>query len=669
MTAIAEPPVTAVPEMPKSSDARRWAGVSGWDVAEVVTLLLAAVVWARYVTTGAGGRDEGRLVAGLLSVVPALVATRCWRLPGRLLFAGGLMPVATLVVCLTTPYGWSGGQVAASWAYASGAFLAVAAFARTPARRQAAVVAVALISLDQFAQSFLAWWGGRDPSKPMVGTFYWHNQYAAFLTTGAMLGAGLTALTRGPVRRLGWIVTPLCVSGVIFSTSRAAMALVVVGFLCLAALSVRDRQPTRALARLACVGVLSLGAAAFFTSPLFFGSDGGSPLSALDKRSEAEPLAGNTTVRKEYLVAGLAELADRPLVGAGFSSFGPASQQHLPAGSILSPAAHSGLMQMYAEGGVTAGLPLTFVLLGVVGGMWRRLRAAADLPDRGTTVAVVVATGVLLSHAMVDFDWSYPALLVMAGVLVALLASLPPCPPQRAPLPLTAPRRALAAVPVVALVLASAAVADNWDRAQSALMRSRGERAPAATAQVLIDGRGALTDTRLDAELLEVALSAGFDGGLQLPESVVRQAVDNTGERATVDDSLGGLRDGARYLLGERADALASSRERTRRAAAYNTTVVRSYAILLVASGDRAAAADLLAREIVQLARSGYRSGGHLGALLSDLKALGDTTKTGCAADAIRRYYPTLTEAVNRLVGSSSPSKSCADLARGPVVA
>jgi hypothetical protein len=642
--------------------------VSPWDVAEYASLLLAAVVWARYVTVGAGGRDRGHLVVGLASLLPALIATRAWRLPGRLLFSGAVMPVATGVVCLVSPYGWSGGQVVASWTYAAAAFLAVVAFARTPARRQVAVVAIALVSLDQFAQSFIAWWGGRDPGKPMVGTFYWHNQFAAFLLPGAILGAALTTLSVGPARRLGWVVTPLCLSGVIFSTSRATDVLAILGLLAVGVCALRSPRPGRTLARLGCLCAVTAAAAAFFTSPVFFGHGSASPFSALDRRSGAEPLGGNSEVRADYMKAAVAEFGDRPLAGGGFSSFGPASQRHLPAGIALSPAAHSGLLQMYAEGGLVAGVPLSLLLIALAVAMRRRLKGLSGDPERATTVGIAFAAAVLLAHALVDFDWSYPSLLVMTGLLMGLLVSIP----VRQPVPSGAPTggsvRALAAVLTLAIVLAGAAVAHTWDEAQSALARSRGARTPAAAAEVLIAGRGALPDTRLDAQLLQVALSGGLERGLVLPESVVRQAVANTRQRAEVDETMATLRDGARFLLGERAQALADSRERARRAAAYNVNTVTGYAVLLVASGQTDQARSLLAREVVQRAAAGYRDGNHLVGLLDYLHTLGGARETDCAAVAIRHRYPELADIVNRISSTSNASTGCAELARGPVV-
>jgi hypothetical protein len=267
---------------------------------------------------------------------------------------------------------------------------------------------------------------------------------------------------------------------------------------------------------------------------------------------------------------------------------------------------------------------------------------------------------------MIDFDWSYPALLAMGGISLGALMALPLTAPVRS----RSPRlRMPALAALLAVVAAGAGLAGNWDRGQRALLQSQGLPGPKAAA-VLEQGRALLPDRRIDAQLLEVALAGGFDRGLQLPAPLVRAALRNTADRARVDVNLAVLRDGALYLLGERRQALAASRAKAVTAAAYNVNVVSSYAVLLNAEGRHEEARQMLAREIVQRAGSGYRNATQLLSLLGYLDSLGAASAdVACAADALRVGYPSRIDDVNRVTSAAGASASCSELARGPVVA
>lgn len=179
--------------------------------AEHFSLLLALVVWALPVTRATGGREGGVLavglaacVPGLLLVLPRAVADR--RVRGRTVGLALLLPAAALVVCLTAPTGWMGGSDIAACAYAPLLALLVFAYCSSPGRRLTVATMIGLAGLAQFAEAWVPWWGGGVSGRAMIGTFYWHNQFAAFLLPPAVIGLAL-ALWRVPPVRAGYAPT------------------------------------------------------------------------------------------------------------------------------------------------------------------------------------------------------------------------------------------------------------------------------------------------------------------------------------------------------------------------------------------------------------------------------------------------------------------------------
>ena len=157
----------------------------------------------------------------------AFVAVRPWRvLPPAVDRPGHAVGLGALVVVLTAPTGWAGGDDAASYAFAAELGLVVLAWARTPGRRLLLLTGVLGAAGRASSRSgWLPWWGMQDPMKLFEGTFYWHNQVGIFLAAGAVLGLGAIAAGR-PAALLGWTSTPLCVAGTVFTHQpRLPMAL------------------------------------------------------------------------------------------------------------------------------------------------------------------------------------------------------------------------------------------------------------------------------------------------------------------------------------------------------------------------------------------------------------------------------------------------------------
>ena len=393
------------------------------DVAVVATLAW----WATYLTWGTGGREPHVLSVGCLLLACAFVVVRPWRvlppLATGLALAVGL---GALVVVLTAPTGWAGGDDAASYAFAAELGLVVLAWARTPGRRLLLLTGVLGAAGAEFAMGWLPWWGMQDPMKLFEGTFYWHNQVGAFLAAGAVLGLGAIAAGR-PAALLGWTTTPLCVAGTVFSTSRGSQMALGLGALLLLAL-LRRRH-------LHVVGglVVSWLVTMALSGPPFF-AERVAPTAATEARSAS--LVGNGVQRFEDWRRAFRIFEHWPLSGAGFNSFDSATSvattRHDTVGTAF---AHNGYLQAAADGGLVLTVPLVALLALVVLVVLRGLPGAVRERD-AVRLSGAAALVVLLLHSGMDFDWTYPALLaLLAPVAVLALPQVPATPPAGRRLP------------------------------------------------------------------------------------------------------------------------------------------------------------------------------------------------------------------------------------------
>nr|WP_281380986.1 O-antigen ligase family protein [Nocardioides panaciterrulae] len=250
--------------------------------------------------------------------------------------------------------------------------------------------------------------------KLFEGTFYWHNQAGIFLAAGAVLGLGAIAAGR-PVALLGWTVTPLCVAGTVFTTSRGSqMALALAVVLLLVLLRRRHLHVLGGLA-LAWGVTVALSGPPFFTERI-------APTAATQAR--AASLVGNGVQRIEDWRRAFRIFEHWPFSGAGFNSFASATDvattRHDRVGTAF---AHNGYLQAAADGGLVLIVPLVVLLALVLLAALRGLPGAVRSRDAVRLGALCTLVALLL-HSGMDFDWGYPALLAMLAP-VAVLA-LPP---------------------------------------------------------------------------------------------------------------------------------------------------------------------------------------------------------------------------------------------------
>jgi hypothetical protein len=180
-------------------------------------LVAFAVIWAVFVFPyEVGGRDHWALTMTAAATLPAFLAVRPWRtVRTSVLVVAALTATTALVVCMVTTPGWFGANRAASYGLAAILFVTVSAYARRIRRIEVLAALVVFAGGVEFFWAFLPWWGGRDPSTTMSGTFYWHNQFGAFMLAPAIIGAVFVVLGRAPMRSVGWIVTPFAIAGMV----------------------------------------------------------------------------------------------------------------------------------------------------------------------------------------------------------------------------------------------------------------------------------------------------------------------------------------------------------------------------------------------------------------------------------------------------------------------
>ena len=346
----------------------------------------ALLWWAFALTHASGGRDPWVQTVGIGLAVLALALVRPWRvLPARWLGLAAAVAAAPVLVCLIDATGWFGAGQAASYAYAAVLFVVVRAYAVTASRRTALVLLLLAAAVAQVAWSMIAWVGGGDPSVELVGTFYWHNQLAAFLLAPAVIGAGVAAVGTGPLRLAGSVTAVLSTAGIVLSTSRATMALLAVGWLVAGLVAVLVTSGLRSRL-LAGVRIVVLGGAAALVTVLLPGpplfAQRVSALASTTSRARGQTLSQNGGYRVDFWRQAVQSFERHPLTGSGFGSFGREAGVVDPHGAH-SALVHSGLLQPLTDGGLLLSVPFLLACTLVGLGLLRRLLPSAWRADQG----------------------------------------------------------------------------------------------------------------------------------------------------------------------------------------------------------------------------------------------------------------------------------------------
>ena len=398
---------------------------------EHVAVLAAIAALMFPVAHAEGGRGDGAIAWLAILTALAVVATRPWR---RLRSAGWLvvpvLSVAALVVIPLTGVGRGGAVAAATYVVTAGLAVAAAAYARSPLRRAAIATLLCAGGVAQFAWALVPWWGSGYSSSPMVGTYYWHDQFAVAMLMPALLGLGLAVCGQRPWRFAGWVMAPLGVAGVVFSTSRATLACLVVGWVlvvgvCLWSIE-RGESSRKAWTRAVAATALAVGLILVLPGPPLFPTHQ-SPFSGASARaSTGETVASGTAYRTEFWREAITVTAHHPLAGGGYGRIGVDSARLVPPSWAHSALAHSGLLQAFGDGGLLLGVPVLLALVLAVAAVLRRFRLRrGGGPATALVGAAAVAFLAALTHGLIDTDWTYPALVCQFGVLLGLVLAAP----------------------------------------------------------------------------------------------------------------------------------------------------------------------------------------------------------------------------------------------------
>ena len=253
----------------------------------------------------------------------------------------------------------------------------------------------------------------------MVGTFYWHNQFAAFLLAPALIALALVVRNRAPWRLVGWVVAPLATAGVVYSTSRGALGILICGWLVIGVLACRVKPNRRAVVRWLAASLLAAGVTVAVSGPPFFPSSA-SPFAATQARASGGDTAdANSAYRVRMWHEAVIVFDHHPVVGVGYGGLQKSAEKLTPGSWPRSPLAHNDYLQALAEGGLLLGLPFLAACAGIGIGLLRSLRSRVRSRVLDVRTGLIVGALALMAHSVIDFDWTYPALFTLAAIVSA----------------------------------------------------------------------------------------------------------------------------------------------------------------------------------------------------------------------------------------------------------
>ncbi|HTW21838.1 MAG TPA: O-antigen ligase family protein [Mycobacteriales bacterium] len=386
--------------------------------------LAACTWWLLLAPRLEGGRGAGAVTGGAILTALAVLASRPERvLPRPAVWLALAISVAAFGVAVLAPTGWAGAPTAASYVCASWTTIAVAAaVVRSPKLRNLVLLLVVGGVLIELAESWMAWWGGTDASVPISGTFYWYDPFAAFMLAGTVIGLSYWLRRSGPLALFGLVGAALGSIGMVYSTSRAAIACFAVAIGCVAVGAVWGRG--RVGAKRLAIGAAVVGFAVWVIGGPPFFPHRSLPFAGTAGRAAGQSLGQNGSYRLEFWREALTVFRRHPLVGGGYHSLASAAVGHVPPTWSLSPLAHNGYLQALSDGGLLLGVPFLLALAAISWYVVAALIGAVRRRDFSTGGFVVpLCLGALLVHSAVDFDWSYAADFEVVAILAGLVAA------------------------------------------------------------------------------------------------------------------------------------------------------------------------------------------------------------------------------------------------------
>jgi O-antigen ligase len=375
----------------------------------VVCVAVAMAPWL------SGGQEP---VALLVSVGALLLgALLVWRQPEslRLKWSPVVLSWTLLIGWAVLSLWWSADRYstvlwACEWIAAGLAFRLAYAVAGEPRGREWLLRAY-LVSTGLF--SVVAVWLYLTTAYPrLTGTFYWPNPAAGYLLPALLLSIDRLRRASGHRMYLWFAASVGLVATFLLTDSRAALIIFVFSSVVYLLIVSLKGFWIKLLCSLVLGFGLSIGLAAL-SSVTAHHSWNLIPGSRLAQVANGEPT--NLHDRLDYVESALAMWWDRPLAGTGAGTYGdvhPAYQQNVESASTN---AHNLYAQTLGELGLVGAATLAAVLLWVFIGC---LQGLVRSPELAPVALGIVA---LLAHFGFDIDASYPALLVLAAVLAAVM--------------------------------------------------------------------------------------------------------------------------------------------------------------------------------------------------------------------------------------------------------
>lgn len=379
----------------------------------VVCLLVAIAPW------WTGGREPvAMLLSGFALLLGCLLAVRV---------PGGLPRLAwgPLVLGYTALMAWAGMSLAwtanrydtllwlVMWALAGLAFRLSFTLAVLPAGRRWLMNGYSVVTAAFCGAGLVTYiWGDYER---LTGPIYWPNPAAAYIMPALLwvIWQWLGPLTR--VQRLVW-GGAVALFGASFWLTGSRGALIVFA-LALAFLLIVNQRANHFWTKIvfAFFMILTVSTAVVWSARLLGHHRAAGPTAArITEVATGQSQSGQDRVR--YIVSALDMWFEQPVAGLGAGAYGtvhPAYQREVVSASAD---AHSLYIQILAELGLVGAMALGLLIWGVLVG------AARGVLSRPDMVPVVVGLGALLVHFGLDIDARYPALLVLAAVLIGLVA-------------------------------------------------------------------------------------------------------------------------------------------------------------------------------------------------------------------------------------------------------
>jgi tetratricopeptide (TPR) repeat protein len=332
-----------------------------------------------------------------------------------------------------------------------------------------AVVAIGLLWLSRGNE-------GGFYANALIGPFGYPNALAGFL----LLVAGSAAATFQPDRSrvergAALLACAACVLGLYFTRSRGVWVAAVTGCLSWALIQRTRWRPSHWL-------WMSLAVLSLLVGLSVAGNRWGTLLRAVWPGGGDGPADTSIQWRLSVLKWTWSMIRDHPWLGVGPGAFPVALLHYQQIPYVGGENPHN----LYAEVAAEYGVPLA--VLGVLGLLTCLARAARVVqwlplahPVRGRRAALLAAVVAFAVHSGTDLDWSYPAVALLAAVLLGLLAAESPARPPLSTRPASLWRGAmlfmLAIVSILALTRYYSGTLVSWARdAMSAGSAATAER-------------------------------------------------------------------------------------------------------------------------------------------------------------------------------------------------